>query len=185
MKKILLALSVVCFLVSLAAAAPPQHVDTKVFLSEKTPTTPAPPDPNAALWDLKFGGGYGYLTYRVWGPEFSFKIEAKKLVRNTPYALIYYPDPWPGTNLIILAEGTSNGGGNLLLKGKVKTGNLPASFGADANFPGAKIWLVPNPADYINPPSQGSNVSTGFFAWPTDGAGILFETALINYYETK
>jgi hypothetical protein len=184
MRKFVFALLGLCILASGVMAAPPNHVNTTVFLTEKTPTLPEPPDPGATLWDLK-QGGYGSLTYRVWGPELSFKFQGKKLERNTPYALIYYPDPWPGTGLIILAEGTSNGGGNILLKGKVDTGTLPASFGSDENFPGAKIWLVPNPENYILgwPIAVGS--SSEFFAWPADGAGILFETTLINYYKTN
>jgi hypothetical protein len=182
MKKFFLTLSVVCLLVSGATAAPPQHVDTKVFLTEKEPTLPEPPDPAAILWTPKSGGGFGYLTYRVWGPDFTFKFQGYNLQPRTSYALIYYPDPWPGKGLLILAEGKSNGGGNILLKGKLDTGNLPATLGADENFPGAKIWLVPNPDFYI---AKGSNPE--FFNWPMDpvsGAGILFETNLINYYKT-
>jgi hypothetical protein len=180
MKKFFLALCAVCILVSGATAAPPNHVDTKVFLTEKVPSTPEPPDPDSTIWFPKFGGGYGYLTYRVWGAAFEFKFQGYKLPPNTPYALIYYPDPWPGKGLLILAEGESNGGGNILLKGKVDTGTLPANYGADANFPGAKIWLVPNPSLYIG--------TDEFFDWPMDpvsGAGILFETNLINYFNIQ
>jgi hypothetical protein len=183
MKKIVFVLLGLCILASGAMAAPPHHVNTKVFLTEKVPTLPEPPDPAATVWTPKFGGGYGYLTYRVWGPVFTFKIKAHNLEPRTPYALIYYPDPWPGLGLIILAKGTANGGGKLLLKGKVDTGTLPANLGADANFPGAKIWLVPNPSLYITEGTDGPE----FFNWPTDpvsGAGILFETNLINYYKT-
>jgi hypothetical protein len=184
MRKFIFALLGLCILASGAMAAPPNHVDTKVFLAEKVPTTPEPPFPEATIWTPKFGGGYGYLTYRVWGPVFNFKIQGFKLQRHTPYALIYYPDPFPGKGLIILAKGTANGGGNLTLLGKVDTGTLPANLGADANFPGAKIWLVPNPDLYI---VEGSN-GFEFFNWPMDpvsGAGILFETTLINYYKTN
>jgi hypothetical protein len=92
---------------------------------------------------------YGMLNHSLWGDEFKFSFVGQKLLPNTNYTLIYYPDPWPGEGLICLGGGKSNPAGNLALHGSVETGtSLPAQ--TDANYNpispsgavGAKIWLV-------------------------------------------
>ena len=165
MKKVVLAMCIISllFIGTALAKNPPKHVDTKVFLTEKAP--------NDGLW-TPAPGGFGYLTYSVFGPEFKFKFNAFNLVPLTDYVLAYYPDPWPGIGLVVLAVGTANKAGNLSLKGSVATGTLPIA--ADENFPGAKVWLVP--AQFVG--------DEKLIGWPDNAAGILFETALINYYPT-
>jgi hypothetical protein len=106
----------------------------------------------------------GVLNYSLWGKTFDFSFHGRNLLPGKSYTLIYYPDPWPGTDLICLGSGQSNspsqkskksghGGdkapGNIEIHGKIDIGtSLPAGY--DANFNpvspsgavGAKIWLV-------------------------------------------
>jgi hypothetical protein len=89
-------------------------------------------------------GAWGKLKYNRSGPTFNFVFNGHDLEPNTPYTLIYYPDkngnPWPRVDVICLAEGTSNNGGDLNLRDSFATGPLPDT-GVDVNT-GAKIWLV-------------------------------------------
>jgi len=106
------------------------------------PATPGP-------WPILDTGRWGQMQYNLLGDMFRFVFEGKKLVPETSYTLIYYPDPWPGDNLICLGNGTSNRGGNLQIHGnrEIPSG-LPTPD--DANYSpqgesgavGAKIWLV-------------------------------------------
>jgi len=108
----------------------------------------------------------GVLHYSLWGKTFDFSFKGRNLLPGKNYTLIYYPDPWPGKNLICLGSGqttpaassTKSGGnghrknqppGNVEIHGSMDIGtSLPASY--DANFNpvspsgavGAKIWLV-------------------------------------------
>jgi len=89
------------------------------------------------------------MKYNLLGDKFRFSFEGKKLVPNTDYTLIYYPDPWPGENLICLGSRTSNDAGNLQINGSV---DIPTGLPVpeDENYSpkspsgavGAKIWLV-------------------------------------------
>jgi hypothetical protein len=82
------------------------------------------------------------LRFGPSGVQFRFVLQARQLERAESYTLLYLPDPWPGQGLIRLAQGTSDGGGNLQLDGSVDTGSLPAE--TDANrAAGASLWLVP------------------------------------------
>jgi predicted ribosomally synthesized peptide with SipW-like signal peptide len=109
---------------------------------------------------------YGELTYNVMGATFDYTFNGYGL-DDVDYSLIYYPDPWPGNNLIVIDSGTASGG-TLALSGSVDIGSIP--IGTDVN-PGAKIWLV-----------LSSDVGATMTAWnPT---GYLFETALIEYTDT-
>jgi len=113
------------------------------------------PNPSEGPWPILSTERWGQMQYNVLGDKFRFSFEGKKLVPDTDYTLIYYPDPWPGENLICLGNGTSNKGGNLQIHGDVEIivdeapSGLPASY--DGNFKpasessgavGAKIWLV-------------------------------------------
>ncbi len=106
----------------------------------------------------------GELHYSLWGKNFDFSFQGHNLLPGKNYTLIYYPDPWPGKNLICLGSGqttpaSTNSGknkqqknqksGNIQLHGSMDIAtSLPASY--DANFNpvspsgavGAKIWLV-------------------------------------------
>lgn len=88
-------------------------------------------------------GASATLRYRASGPKFQFECAARRLPRAESYTLIYLPDPWPGTQLIRLANGYSDGGGNLVLKASVDTGSLPAATDASQAV-GAHLWLVPS-----------------------------------------
>lgn len=105
-------------------------------------------------WPILPGNRWGQMKYNLLGETFRFAFEAKKLAPNTEYTLIYYPDPWPGNNLICLGSRKAGRAGNLQLNGSKEILNsegelsgLPTSD--DANFSatcsgavGAKIWLV-------------------------------------------
>jgi len=101
-----------------------------LYLYEKDPTS----------WEIVSDGAWGKMTYDQSGELFSYVFNGHHLNPNEDYTLIYYPDPWPGTGLICLGEGTANDGGNIHLMGSENTGVLPAEY--DANKDGAKIWLV-------------------------------------------
>lgn len=102
-----------------------------LYLYEKDPST----------WEIVDGGAWGKMKYNLSGPEFDFNFNGHGLEAGEEYLLIYYPDPWPGNNLICLGEGIANKGGNVHIKGSVNTGDLPAENDENANE-GAKIWLV-------------------------------------------
>lgn len=106
----------------------------------------------------------GVLHYSLWGKNFDFSFKGRNLLPGKNYTLIYYPDPWPGKNLICLGSGQSTPAstksgknkhqknevsGNIQIHGSIHINtSLPASY--DANFNpvspsgavGAKIWLV-------------------------------------------
>ena len=88
-----------------------------LYLYEKNPTD----------WTIVEGGAWGKMKYNLSGPEFDFVFNGHELPIGVKYALIYYPDPWPGTGLIILGDGTVNENGDINIKGKVNTGDLPVA----------------------------------------------------------
>jgi hypothetical protein len=150
------------------------------------PTVPGP-------WPILPTNRWGQMKYNLLGDKFKFSFEGKKLVPNTKYTLIYYPDPYPGENLICLGSRKSNGAGNLQINGsrEITTG-LPTPD--DANFlpqdppgsgaVGAKIWLVLSadvdcegtPAKVVDPSVAPVPHMTGWT--PQD---YLFEGNLIVY----
>jgi hypothetical protein len=130
----------------------------KLFLFQKCDENGCPEEGNGP-WPILQTGRWGQMQYNLLGNKFRFSFEGKKLVPDTDYTLIYYPDPWPGNNLICLGTAKSNRAGNLQIRGEkeilvddgsgvlVKSG-LPASYDANYNAAessgavGAKIWLV-------------------------------------------
>ena len=91
---------------------------------------------------------WGQMKYNILGPEFRYSFQGKNLDPGN-YTLIYYPDPWPGEDLICLGTGKVNTGGNIQIHGSMEIpGGLPQPN--DANYKpappsgavGAKIWLV-------------------------------------------
>jgi len=97
---------------------------------------------------------WGQMKYNLLGPEFRFSFQGKNLDAKTGYTLLYYADPWPGSNSICLGDGVSNAGGNLQIHGSKAISYEDTASGlptpGDSNyFPkedgsvtGAKIWLV-------------------------------------------
>lgn len=120
-------------------------------------------------WD----GPHGYLTYNTKGPTFDYEFDGTAPLKGKDYDLIYYPDPWPGTGLIVIDSGHSDSGtGDISFAGSIDLGtDLPIA--ADANYPGgAKIWLV----------LSNDNDGTKMTAWNPDN--YLFEFSLIKYDDT-
>lgn len=102
-----------------------------LYLYEKTPDT----------WEIVDGGAWGKMKYNLSGPTFDFVFNGHGLEAGWSYTLIYYPDPWPGNNLICLGSGTANEYGDINIMGSVNTGDLPTDEDT-APLGGAKIWLV-------------------------------------------
>jgi hypothetical protein len=110
------------------------------------------PLPGNGPWPIFPGNRrWGQMKYNLLGDEFKFSFQGKRLLPDTDYTLIYYPDPWPGAGLICLGGNRTNSHGNVQIHGKMEIDSgLPASY--DANFnpvgdsgaTGAKIWLVPS-----------------------------------------
>jgi len=128
------------------------------------------------------GNRRGKLEYSLFGEKFAFSFQGHKLARKTNYTLIYYPDPWPGTDLICLGRGRTNHGGNIEIHGKKNVGpGLPRDY--DANFNavspsgavGAKIWLVP---------SSDVQCTNGARMLNWNPTKYLFEYNLIIYTQT-
>ena len=90
-------------------------------------------------WPIITDGAWGKLKYSIAGDVFHFHFNGHGLEPGYEYALIYYPDPWPGTGLIIFGSGFANGGGNIHIMGIAEVDYLPSDN--DEND-GAKIWLV-------------------------------------------
>ena len=133
-------------------APPPPNGEEPIGVLYLFQKTPLPADPASGPWPIVPGGAWGLLRYSLWGDDFSFDFKGRQLAPRTEYALIYYPDPWPGSGLICFAKGRSNPAGNLnLARDEFEmTTSLPAPPPVDANFSavypsgavGAKIWLV-------------------------------------------
>ena len=141
------------------------------------PTGPGP-------WPVFLGKDrFGKMDYSLWGLEFKFSFEGKRLEPKKHYTLIYYPDPWPGAGLICLGSGNTNKKGNIEIHGSLDIGtNLPAPY--DANFKavpggsgavGAKIWLVQS-EDVLCTEVPNNNMMLN---WKP--AAYLFEYNLIVY----
>lgn len=118
-------------------------------------------------WNVVAGGAWGKMTYRLMGPTFDFIFNGHLLTPEKSYTLIYYPDPWPGTGLIVLGTAVADSFGNVHLAGSPNTGSLPSSTDSNA---GAKIWLVLS-SDYT--------VGVGMSSW--NPAEYLFEDVGITY----
>ena len=100
-------------------------------------------------WLIAEGGAWGKMKYSLSGETFDFVFNGHGLPVGVDYTLIYYPDDWDFAqlgNVICLGSGTTNGGGNIHIKGSAETGtDLPMDGDiGDCNYgyDGAKIWLV-------------------------------------------
>ena len=135
---------------------------------------------------------WGQMKYNLLGENFRFSFQGKRLLPETDYTLIYYPDEWPGKGLVCLGSNMSNPNGNLHIAGNLEIlSGLPAPY--DKNFnpvapsgaAGAKIWLVPA-ADVQCEAAGEIDAETGMQAEPTqmlgwNPASYLFEANLIVY----
>ncbi|MFC1866298.1 hypothetical protein ACFLYB_06265 [Chloroflexota bacterium] len=98
-------------------------------------------------WPIVAEGARGKLKYSLAETTFDFHFNGHGLEFESEYALIYYPDPWPGTGLIIFGTDVADEEGNVHIKGSADIeGILPAE--GDTNVTenegneGIKIWLV-------------------------------------------
>ncbi|MBN1570973.1 MAG: hypothetical protein JXA73_24255 [Acidobacteria bacterium] len=139
---------------------------------------------------------WGQMKYNLLGDNFRFSFQGKRLLPETDYTLIYYPDEWPGKGLICLGSSTSNPNGNLQIGGSLEilTG-LPAPY--DKNFnpvepsgiTGAKIWLVRSVdvqcegVGDVDPETGLQSDPPQMIGW--DPASYLFEGNPIVYQYTK
>jgi hypothetical protein len=129
-------------------------------------------------WPIYSGNNrMGILNYNLWGTSFKFSFEGKKLEANKKYTLIYYPDPWPGDNLICLGSATSSKEGKIKIRsnGVALTTGLPIKDD-DNNQLGAKIWLVAT-ADVDC--TANAPLTTKMNSW--NPASYLFEYNLIVF----
>ncbi|MBA7541700.1 hypothetical protein ES705_34016 [subsurface metagenome] len=99
-----------------------------------------------SIWDIVPEGAWGKMKYNQEGSTFDFVFNGHGLVEGEDYTLIYYPDktdnPWPREEIICLGSGIANAELDVHIMGSVDTGtDLPAVWD-DAEYDGAKIWLV-------------------------------------------
>jgi len=148
----------------LLGPGPSESTENKLFLDNKDG------DPN---WNFIADGMWGLLKYGD-GATFKYTFEGHGLMATTEYCLIYYADPWPGNNPGKLIDAmTTNGSGNVNKAGDVEL-NMDIPALPDANYPVAKIWLVPC-ADYDK---------TGYKMKVWNWANYLFEANKITYDDT-
>jgi len=133
-----------------------------LYLHEKDPGT----------WEIVDGGAWGKMKYNLSESTFDFVFNGHDLEPGWSYTLIYYPDPWPGNNLICLGDGIANEEGDVHIMGSVDTGALPTDEDT-APLGGAKIWLVL---------SDDVNCGMKMTGWnPTE---YLFEHDVITFDDT-
>jgi len=130
-------------------------------------------------WEIVEDGAWGVMRYHIKGPLFRFVFVGDGLEPLEEYTLIYYPDPWPGFELICLGSAFAGERGHVTIVGSVDTGNLPTE--ADGNYPdGAKIWLVRSTD--VNCVSSDED-RTRMTAW--NPSEYLFEYELITYKKAE
>jgi len=162
MKKILILMMVAMMALFASVVMADENGESKagrLFLFQKCDSVSCPPIGKGPWPILPDSNSWGRLDYSLWGDNFKFSFSGRGLQPATKYTLIYYPDPWPGKDLICLGSGQSTplkgkgkgklenrghgkGGqktGNIAIHGKVdikgpdnKNEGLPASY--DANF---------------------------------------------------
>jgi len=133
-------------------------------------------------WLIVEDGAWGKMKYNISGPEFDFVFNGHGLVSGDDYTLIYYPDPWDGSGLICLGNGTVNEEGDVHIAESVNTGDLPIA--SDENYPdGAKIFLVLT--EDVDCDNQFMPGWTGPLPGNIEGENIyLFEDELITFDDT-
>lgn len=113
-------------------AMPPLDKHLLLYQKDRTTWLPVP-------W-----AAWAYMRYTSAAERFWFQVNGHdfpQALRGTTYQLIYYPDPWPGNNLLCLGKGKVNTRGDLSISSFATIGDLPIA--TDQNIAkGAKIWLV-------------------------------------------
>lgn len=144
-------------------------------------TTPALADDlvlenkNPTDWTVIEDGIQANLNYNPAGPLFNYYLTGTVGEGNTGYSLIYYADPWPGSNPgALIGTGASDSSGNIEFSGSAEFPNgIPVD--TDANYPdGAKVWLLPS--DCYDPDTNA------VIKWQP--GRYLFEYELITYQKT-
>ena len=96
-------------------------------------------------WPIVAEGARGKLKYSLTETTFDFHFNGHGLEPEFEYALIYYPDPWPGTGLIIFGTDIADEEGNVHIKGSYDIEDILPAEGdenVDGEGGGVKIWLV-------------------------------------------
>jgi hypothetical protein len=118
-----------------------------------------------ADWATVSDGAGGKMTFK----ENWFVFNAHGLTSGLEY---YYPDPWPGTGLIVLGKATADVDGNVHIKESFDFNGIPVTGDTNA---GAKIWLVLTSDLSISSDLTVSNIMVGWNPFE-----YLFESSLIN-----
>jgi hypothetical protein len=119
-------------------------------------------------WQHIYGLAKGDLSYKVKESEFVYGFTASGLTPSVSYSLIHYVDPYPGNgagSVGLIGSGMTDGAGNLSFGG---------SKDLNQDLINAKIWLVPS--------SGYDEINKSLIGW--DQANYLFETGLIDYYDS-
>lgn len=95
-------------------------------------------EPDCGVTDAPYqpSGTFAYISA---GPQLDWQFNGVGFVpRESPtwyheYVLIYYPDPWPGLDLVCLGSGKPDPKGRLRLRGSTEL---------DDDLTDAKIWIV-------------------------------------------
>jgi len=104
-----------------------------------------------AGWNIVWDGAWGKMNFKLDGTSLAFVFNGHKLEKNTGYSLVYWPENWP--NVLVLAQGSTNNGGNIHIAGTADlTGETngsmtdwdPSAYLFEHNLigEGYKIWLV-------------------------------------------
>jgi len=143
----------------ISRAPKPEEGNTVLSLENK--------DPDG--WFIEVDNIYGVLEFDPCLVPFTFTLTANGLMAETDYSLIYYADPWPGSNPgALIWNGMTDAQGKINVSDEKDLGiSLPTS--PDTNTTGAKIWLVPS-NDYTYP---------GMTAW--NPLNYLYEYNVVNY----
>ena len=117
---------------------------------------------------------FGMVIFEREAPTFNFRLHALGLKSRQDYTLIYFPDPFPGNNLLCLGHDVSGKRGKLKFANRIDiNSNLPAVY--DENYPdGARLRLVPS--------SDVDCDNRRFVDWRP--AAYLYETRLVKYTDT-
>jgi hypothetical protein len=125
-------------------------------------------------WGIVEDGAWGKVTILTHKDKFVFNGHGLDGTLDLDYSLIYYPDPWPGEELLVLGDGTVNEGGNVHMQGEFVFDLIPIE--KDEND-GAKIWLVLSEDVATTDPDPGP-VYNYMDGWNPES--YLFENNLIN-----
>lgn len=157
------------------------------------PTTTLILENKDASWDVISDSTKGVLTFDTVKTTFDYTINVTGLAATTPYAIVYYADPWAGNHPgAVIGTFTTLGDGSYSGSGSTDLGiNLPSSpdenidkvpdfcdfHNLNDNYThchGAKIWVVPT-TDLTN------DNSLPLDAWSP--SSYLFETDLVVYLD--